>query len=68
MAHTHSERAPSIHYGSHETSHNSRDGEVHNLEKKMEQLRQQLHHKTPIREDRTPTSEQDSSSQSDGTY
>ena len=68
MAHTHSERAPSIHYGSHETSHNSRDGEVHNLEKKVEQLRQRLHHKTPIREDRTPTLEQDSSSQSDGSY
>ena len=41
MAHTHSQTTPSFHSKrtrQHEASNHSRDEEVHNLEKKVEQL------------------------------
>ena len=71
MAHTHNERAPSMHskrFGQHQGSHNSHDEEVYNLKKKVGWLRWQLHRKTWIRKERTPTPGQSSSSESDGSY
>ena len=56
VAHTRSQGIPSFNSersGQHEASNHSRDEEVHNLEKKLEWLRQRLHHWTQIREDRT---------------
>nr|POF02847.1 hypothetical protein CFP56_10905 [Quercus suber] len=49
MAHTHNERVPSIHSertSQHEASHNSRDEEMYNLEKKVEWLCRRLRRRT----------------------
>ena len=71
MAHTHNERAPSMHskrFGQHQGSHNSHDEEVYNFKKKVDWLRWQLHCKTWIRKERTLAPGQSSSSESDGRY
>ena len=71
MAHTHSERMLFIHFeqiGQHKASHNTRNEEVYNLEKKMERLRRCLHRRTRMREDRTPSPNQDLSTGSDKSY
>ena len=69
--HTHSERAPSVHSmgtGQHQASHNSRDKEVYNLKKKVEQLCRHLHHKAWVRKERTLNPSQSSSSEDDRNY
>ena len=66
MTHTHIERAPFLHSvwtGQHQASHNSRDKEVYNLKKKVDRLRRHLHHKAQVREERTLTPSQSSSSE-----
>ena len=66
MTYTHSERAPFVHSvwtGQHQASHNSHDKEVYNLKKKVDRLRQHLHHKARVREERTLTPSQSSSSE-----
>ena len=71
MAHTHSQGAPSFHFertGQHEATNHSHDEEVHNLEQKVEPLHQRLCHWTWIKEDRTPSPDQYSSTGSDGSY
>ena len=71
MAHTHSERVLFIHFeriGQHKASHNTRNEEVYNLEKKMERLRRCLCCRTRMREDRTPSPDQDLSIGSDESY
>ena len=71
MAHTHSERVLFIHFeriGQHKASHNTHNEEVYNLEKKMERLRRCLCCRTRMREDRTPSPDQDLSIGSDESY
>ena len=71
MAYTHSERVLFIHFeriGQHKASHNTRNEEVYNLEKKMEWLRRCLCRRTRMREDRTPSPYQDLSTGSDESY
>ena len=71
MAHTHSERVLFIHFeriGQHKASHNTHNEEVYNLEKKMERLRRCLCCRTRMREDRTPSPDQDLSTGSDESY
>ena len=71
MAHTHSERVLFIRFeriGQHKASHNTRNEEVYNLEKKMEWLCQCLCRRTRMREDRTPSPDQDLSIGSDESY
>ena len=71
MAHTHSERVLFIHFeriGQHKANHNTRNEEVYNLEKKMERLRRCLCRRTRMREDRTPSLDQDLSTRSDESY
>ena len=57
MGHTYNERAPSVHFehtGQHHASHNSHDEEVYNFKRKVDWLRQRLHHKAWKKEERTP--------------
>ena len=71
VAYTRSQGAPSFHSeqtGQHEESNHSHDEEVHSLEKKVERLHQRLHRRTRIREDRTPSLDQYSSTGSDKSY
>ena len=56
MGHTYNERAPSVHFehtGQHHASHNSHDEEVYNFKRKVDWLRQRLHHKAWKKEERT---------------
>ena len=71
MAYTHSERMLFIHserIGQHKASHNTRNEEVYNLEKKMKRLHRCLRRRTQTRENRTPSPDQDSSTGSDESY
>ena len=71
MAHTHSQRAPFVHsdhIGQHHTSHNSHDEEVYDLKRKVDRLHRHLHRKARIREERTSTPSQSSSSKDDRNY
>ena len=52
----------------HHASHNLHDEEVYNLKRKVDWLHQYLHCKAWIREERTPTPTQSSSSRDDQSY
>ena len=71
MAHTHSQRAHSIHSdhtGQDQASHNSHDEEVYNFKRKVDRLHRCLHRRARIREERTPTPSQSSSFENDRSY
>ena len=71
MGHTYNERALFVHFehtDQHHASHNSHDEEVYDLKRKVDWLHQHLHRKARIREERTSTPSQSSSSKDDRNY